>query len=278
MRCIKVRQIIIKTFAMTVITIIMAFAINSFLIPHKVLTGGVTGISIIIHQYIPLNTGWIILIINLPLFVLGYFQLGKRFMFLTIYSIAMLSVAMKIIPIHAFSDDILLSCVFGGVLFGLCVGTTIRLGGSSGGLDIISVVLSKKKDISVGYLNTYMNLGVIITSAIVFGTDKTLYTLFAIFASGRAVDMIYTNHTKLTVTIVTENWKELSDALIHLHPRGVTMTNAEGVYSHKPKKVLTTVITKYELTETKETIRKQDPHAFVHITKAIEVMGKFRRE
>ncbi|MDP4087206.1 MAG: YitT family protein, partial [Bacillota bacterium] len=86
------------------------------------------------------------------------------------------------------------------------------------------------------------------------------------------------NHTKLTVTIVTEKWNELSEALINLHRRGVTMTNAEGVYTHHPKKVLTTVITKYELTETKETIRKQDPGAFVHITKAIEVMGRFRRE
>lgn len=269
---------ITKTIAITGLTIIMAFALNNFLIPHNVLTGGVTGISIIIHQFIPLNTGWIILIINIPLFILGYFQLGKRFMFFTVYSIFTLSIAMKIIPVHPFSDDILLSCVFGGVVFGLCVGANIRLGGSSGGLDIISVVLSRKKDISVGYLNTYMNLGVVLSSALVFGTDKTLYTLFAIFASGRAVDVIYTNHTKLTVTIVTENWKELSDALIKLHPRGVTMTNAEGVYTHHPKKVLTTVITKYELTETKETIRKQDPSAFVHITKAIEVMGKFRRE
>jgi uncharacterized membrane-anchored protein YitT (DUF2179 family) len=273
-----VKQIIFKTLSITVLTIIMAFALNSFLIPYKVLTGGVTGISIIIHQYIPLNTGWIILIINIPLFILGYSQLGKRFMFLTIYSIVLLSIAMKLIPIHAFSDDILLSCVFGGVLFGLCVGANIRLGGSSGGLDIVSVILSKKKNITVGYLNTYMNLGVVFASAFVFGTDKTLYTLFAIFASGRAVDAVYTNYTKLTVTIVTENWKELSETLIKLHPRGITMTNAEGVYTHHPKKVLTTVITKYELPETKEAIRKQDPGAFVHITKAIEVMGRFRRE
>jgi uncharacterized membrane-anchored protein YitT (DUF2179 family) len=278
MRCIIVKQIIFKTSSITVLTIIMAFALNSFLIPYKVLTGGVAGISIIIHQFVPLNTGWIILIINIPLFFIGYSQLGKRFMFLTTYSIILLSLAMKIIPVHAFSHDILLSCVFGGVLFGLCVGATIRLGGSSGGIDIISVILSKKKDISVGYLSTYMNLGVVLTSALVFGTDKTLYTLFAIFASGRAVDVIYTNHTKLTVTIVTEKWNELSEALINLHRRGVTMTNAEGVYSHHPKKVLTTVITKYELPETKEAIRKQDPGAFVHITKAIEVMGRFRRE
>lgn len=80
------------------------------------------------------------------------------------------------------------------------------------------------------------------------------------------------------MTIVTNKWQELNDALIHLHSRGVTMTDAEGVYSHHPKKVLTTVITKYELSETKETIRLQDPSAFVHITRAIEVVGKFRKD
>lgn len=272
------KHFIVQIFAITISTIIMAFALNDFLIPHQVLTGGVTGISIILHQFIPLNTGWIILFINIPLFVLGYFKLGKKFMFLTIYSIVLLSVTMKFIPIHAFSHDILSSCIFGGVLFGLCVGVNIRYGGSSGGLDIISVILSKKKDMSIGFLSTYMNLGVVIISAIVFGTDKTLYTLFAIFASGRAVDTIYTNQVKLTVTIVTEKWNELSVALLQIHQRGITMTDAEGVYSHHPKKVLTTVITKFELQETKEIIRKEDPKAFVHITRAIEVIGKFRKE
>lgn len=269
---------IIQALAITFFSTIMAFALNSFLIPHHVLTGGINGISIVINHFIPVNTGWIILLINIPLFIIGYLHLGKKFMFFTVYSIVLLSVMMKLIPVHAFSHDTLVSCILGGGLVGMSAGGMIRFGGSSGGTDIISVILSKKKDLSIGYLNTWMNMGVVLTSGLVFGTDKTLYTLFAIFASGRAVDTIHTNHTKLTVTIVTEKWKELSDALIHLHSRGVTMADAEGVYSHHPKKVLTTVITKYELTETKEAIRHQDPSAFVHITKAIEVMGRFRKE
>lgn len=272
------KRIFIQGLCITISTIIMAFSLNSFLIPHKVLTGGVSGFSIVINHFTHINTGWIILLINLPLFVLGYIFLGKRFMILTIYSVTLLSVSMRVIPIHPFSHDILSSCIFGGVLNGLCVGANIRFGGSGGGTDIISVILSKKKDLSVGYLNTYMNMLVVLTSAFVFGTDRTLYTLFAIFAAGRAVDVVHTSHTKLALTIVTDKWQELSDALIRLHSRGVTMTDAEGVYSHHPKKVLTTVITKYELSETKETIRKEDPSAFVHITRAIEVMGSFRKD
>lgn len=269
---------LVQVTAITFFSILMAFALNSFLIPHQVLTGGINGISILIHHFIPVNTGWIILLINIPLFIIGYSNLGKKFMFLTIYSIVLLSIAMKLIPVHAFSHDILVSCILGGGLVGTSAGGMIRFGGSSGGTDIVSVILSKKRDLSVGYLNICMNMVVVVLSGLIFGADKTFYTLFAIFAAGRAVDAIHTNHTKLTVTIVTEKWKELSEALIHLHSRGVTMADAEGVYSHNPKKVLTTVISKYELSETKETIRHQDPTAFVHITKAIEVMGRFRRE
>lgn len=278
MRCSTVKYSVIQFLAISFFTLTIAYALNTFLIPHQILTGGVAGIAIVINHYIPINTGWIILLINLPLFVLGYFYLGRRFMFLTIYSVILLSVSMRFIPVQAFNNDILLSSIFGGVIFGFAVGGNIRFGGSAGGVDIISVILAKKKDMSVGNLITFLNYAIVLVSAFVFGADKTLYTLFAIFASGKAVDSIHTNHTKLTVTIVTEKWKELSHALINLHLRGVTLTDAEGGYSHQSKKVLTTVITKYELSETKEAIRKNDPAAFVHITRAIEVMGNFRKE
>ncbi|SFA90759.1 Uncharacterized membrane-anchored protein YitT, contains DUF161 and DUF2179 domains [Bacillus sp. cl95] len=277
MGCIKVKQTFKQVIVLTAITLLMAFALNSFLIPHRVLTGGVAGIAIIIQQYLHINTGWIILAINIPLFVLGFFHLGKRFLILTIYSVILLSVSMKIIPVNAFSEDILLSSIVGGVMFGFGVGTLIRFGASAGGIDIISLILARKKDLPVGMLITYMNVAIVGASALVFGIDKTLYTLFAIFASGRTVDAVHTNHVKLTVTIVTEKWNEINNALIRLHKRGITMTDAEGVYTHSPKKVLTTVITKYELSETKDAIRQMDPGAFVHVTKAIEVMGRFRK-
>ncbi|WP_053366762.1 YitT family protein [Bacillus sp. FJAT-27245] len=271
------RKTALQIVALTFFTMGMAYALNSFLIPHQVLTGGVAGMAIIINNFVPISTGWIILGINLPLFVLGYFHLGRKFLVYTIYSVLLLSFLMKILPVHAFSDDLLLSGIFGGVLFGTSVGGLIRFGGSAGGIDIISIILARKKDLPVGVLITWINLLVVLTSGLVFGVDKTLYTLFTIFASGRAVDTIHTSHTKLVVTIVSEKWTELNEALLRLHQRGITMTDAEGGYTHAPKKVLTTVITKYELTETKDTIKKTDPGAFVHITKAIEVMGRFRR-
>lgn len=259
-------------------SILFGFAFNSFLIPHKLTSGGVTGIAFFINHFIQINTGWVILLINIPLFILGLKNLGKRFILLTIYSVLVLSFSMRYIPIHAISNDILLSSIIGGALYGMAVGMIIRFGGSTGGTDIISLILSKKKNWQVGYLNIYMNLFVVGASGLIFGWDITLYTIIAIYVAGRAVDMFYTNQNKLTLTIITEKYQELSDALIHLHSRGITMTDAEGAYTHKPRKVLTTVITRFELNETKHTIKGIDPNAFVNITQTIEVMGRFRKD
>ncbi|CRK82001.1 yitt family protein [Neobacillus massiliamazoniensis] len=258
-------------------SILFGFAFNDFLIPHKLTSGGVTGIAFFIHHFLNVNTGWIVLIMNIPLFILGLKYLGKRFISLTIFSVIVLSFSMKFIPIHAISNDILLSSIIGGALYGIGVGLIIRMGGSTGGTDIVSLILSSKKNLQVGFLNICMNLLVVGFSGLIFGWNITLYTIIAIYVAGRAVDMVYTTQTKLTLTIVTDKYQELSDALIHLHARGITITDAEGAYTHKPKKVLTTVITKFELNETKHTIKTIDPQAFVNIMQTLEVMGRFRK-
>jgi len=257
---------------------VYGFAYNTFLIPHKLASGGVTGIAFFIHQFIPINTGWIVLLLNIPLFILGLKYLGKRFILLTIYGVTVLSLSMKFFPIHAVTPDILLSSIIGGALYGASIGMLIRFGGSTGGTDIVSLIMAKMKNYQVGFLNTCMNFMVVCLSGLVFGWNITLYTVIAIYVAGRAVDMVYTTQNKLTLTIITEKYHDLSEALIRLHSRGVTISDAEGAYTHQPKKVLTTVITRFELNETKHTIKEVDPKAFVNITQTMEVMGRFRRE
>ena len=270
-------RLIFQMIVIGLCSILFGFAFNTFLIPHKLTSGGVTGIAFFIHHFSHINTGWIILAINIPLFLFGMKYLGKRFVLLTGFAVIVLSFSMKFIPIHAISPDILLSSIIGGALYGIAVGIIIRLGGSTGGTDIISLSLSKKKNMQVGFLNTCMNLLVVGISGLIFGWNITLYTIIAIYVAGRAVDMVYTTQNKLTLTIVTDKYEELGEALIRLHVRGVTITDAEGAYTHKPKKVLTTVITKFELNETKHTIKTVDPKAFVNITQTLEVMGRFRK-
>lgn len=270
-------RLIFQIIVIGICSMLFGFAFNAFLIPHKLTSGGATGIAFFIHHFLHINTGWVVLIINIPLFILGLKYLGRRFILLTIYSVVVLSMSLKFIPIHAISNDILLSSIIGGAIYGMAVGIIIRFGGSTGGTDIISLILSQKKNLQVGFLSICMNLLVVGASGLIFGWNITLYTIIAIYVAGRAVDMFYTNQNKLTLTIITEKYQELSDALIHLHARGITITDAEGAYTHKPRKVLTTVITKFELNETKHTIKVTDPNAFVNITQTLEVMGRFRR-
>ncbi|WP_235714635.1 YitT family protein [Neobacillus dielmonensis] len=268
----------IQIIVIGICAMVYGFAYNSFLIPHQLSSGGVTGIAFLIHQFVPINTGWIVLLLNLPLFIFGLKYLGKRFILLTIYGVTVLSLSMRFFPIHAVSPDILLSCIIGGALYGAAIGMLIRFGGSTGGTDIISLFMAKRKNFQVGFLNTCMNALVVCLSGLFFGWNVTLYTVIAIYVAGRAVDMVYTTQNKLTLTIITEKYQELSDALIRLHSRGVTISDAEGAYTHQPKKVLTTVITRFELNETKHTIKEVDPKAFVNITQTMEVIGRFRKE
>lgn len=270
-------RLIFQVIVIGVCAVIFGFTFNAFLLPHKLTSGGVTGIAFFIHHYTHINTGWIVLALNLPLFVIGLIHLGKRFILLTIYAVTVLSLSMKFIPVHAISNDILLSSIIGGAVYGLAVGILIRYGGSTGGTDIVSLILSKKKNLHVGFLNMILNLVVVGISGLIFGWGITLYTIIALYVAGRAVDSVYTTQNKLTLTIVTERFNELSEAIIKRHARGVTITDAEGAYTHKPKKVLTTVITKFELNEAKHTIKEIDPKAFVNITQTLEVVGRFRK-
>ena len=138
-------RLIFQMIVIGLCSMLFGFAFNTFLIPHKLTSGGVTGIAFFIHHFSDINTGSVILVINIPLFLLGVKYLGKRFVLLTGYAVFVLSMSMKFIPIHAISNDILLSSIIGGALYGIAVGIIIRLGGSTGGTDIVSLHLRKKR-------------------------------------------------------------------------------------------------------------------------------------
>lgn len=262
----------------TVSSIILAASFNLFLVPHEVILGGVTGIGMMIGILTPLKTGWVILALNIPIFILGYKHLGRRFVFYSIYSVAITSVSMEYLPVVEISKDIMLSAVFGGVIGGAATGFIIKIGGSSGGLDIISLVLSKKRDISLGNLTMILNSFIMSASGFLIGWEETMYALLIIFIFGKMIDTIHTKHMKLTLMIITEKGIEIQQALLDNFVRGITVLTGEGAYSKAERKVLMTVVTRYELEDIKKIIKDMDPNAFVNITETIEVMGMFRKD
>lgn len=267
------RNVIIITLS----SILVAFAYNYLLIPHEILSGGLSGIAIMLGIITPLNTGVLNLLLNLPLLILGVMKLGKRFISYTILSVAVLSVSLYIIPIHKATQEPILASLFGGVIVGFAMGMIFRAAGSSGGFDIIAMLLSRKRDFPLGTLIAAMNGIVVAVSGFVFSWDAALLTLVSIYATGKVVDTIHTSHIKLTLMIITSKGDEVKQQLLEKLHRGVTIIDAKGAYSGEGRKVLITVITRYQLADVKSTIKETDPKSFVNILQTTEVIGMFDR-
>lgn len=258
-------------------SLIVVGAFNFFLIPHGVLSSGLSGISMLLGLVTPLNTGLANFLLNLPLVILGYKILGKKFIMNTIFSVLIVSVGLYVMPIIPIAHDTILSSIFGGALTGLGVGIVFRSSGSTGGFDIIGMIVSRKKDFPIGVLLSGMNGVVIIISGFLFNWDTALNTLVSIYVTGKVVDAIYTDHAKLTLMIITDKGEEMRDHLLKNLYRGLTIMDGVGGYSNDKRNVLMTVISRYELNEVKTLITEVDPSAFVNITETIEVMGLFHR-
>ncbi|MCL6573696.1 MAG: YitT family protein [Bacillus sp. (in: Bacteria)] len=259
-------------------SLIVVVAFNLFLIPQGVLSGGMGGISMIFGMITPINTGLANFLLNLPLLIIGYKMLGKKFIGNTIFSVLLISIGLYVIPVYAIANDTILSAIFGGALTGLGTGIVFRSSGSTGGFDIIGMIVARKRDFPIGLLLSGMNAVVIVISGFLFDWNAALYTLVSIYVTGKVVDTIYTVHTKLSLMIITEKGDEMRKHLVTNLYRGLTIMDGVGGYTNNKRSVLITVISRYELNDVKNLINEVDATAFVNITETIEVMGLFHRQ
>ncbi|MDR4887073.1 YitT family protein [Bacillus sp. HNG] len=261
-----------------------AAALNLFLIPADVYSSGFTGISQLLFRilgdYTPLHvsTGVILLLLNIPVAILGWKKVGKAFTLYSFVSVALTTLFLSIIPLERISDDILLNAVFGAVIQAIGIGLTLKWGASTGGLDIIALVLSKSKDKPIGTYIFTLNGLIIITAGFLFGWEKALYTLVALYVLTRVIDTVHTSHVKVSAMIVTKKADELKKAIHSKLVRGITVIPAKGAFSSEPKDMLMIVLTRYELYDLERIIKEVDPHAFTNIVQTVGVYGLFRKE
>lgn len=185
-------------------SLLMAFSYNAFLIPHKILSGGVAGVAMILSLFTPVSAGTYLFLLNVPLFVFGYFTLGRRFIRESALSVATLAVAMNLIPVRPLSNDPVISSVFGGALVGLGMGVIYRMAGSSGGIDIVAFYLARRRDFPMGTLLFSFNAAVVALAGVLLSPERALYTMLGMYVSSRVVDGVFTRHLKLTLFIVTQ--------------------------------------------------------------------------
>lgn len=266
-----------KNLIVIVGSLIIAFAFNFFLVPNEILSSGVSGIAILLGLITPFDTGLLNFILNLPLLVLGYFKLGKKITMNTLVCVISLSVFLYFLPAQSITDNILLSSIFGGIIGGIGIGVILKYSGTSGGMDIIAMIISRKSNIRVGLLLTGMNGLIVLISGAVFNWEIALYTLLSIYLTGKMVDTIYTNHEKLTMQIVTTSGEEIRKELLSSIYRGITITDGYGGYTLEKKQILMMVVTRYETMQIKQIVRKHDKKAFINIFETVEVVGEFAK-
>ncbi|PTX64823.1 uncharacterized membrane-anchored protein YitT (DUF2179 family) [Melghirimyces profundicolus] len=269
---------LLNLFIIFMMSVLIAFAFNMFLLPQKILSGGITGIAMIFGLVTPFNTGSIIFLLNIPIIIIGYLRLGKQFILYSLFSVVVTSLSLQVIPLRGISDDPILSAVFGGVIVGAATGLIFRSGASTGGFDIIGMVLTRKRELPLGILIFAMNAIVVFISGFVFDWDLALYTMISIYATGKVVDTVHTRHIKLTLMIISKQGEKVKKKLLSNLVRGITVLDGEGAYTSERRNVLITVISRYELAHVKRMIREADPHAFVNITQTVDVLGYFRRD
>jgi uncharacterized membrane-anchored protein YitT (DUF2179 family) len=253
-----------------------AAAINGILIPRQFLAGGIGGMAIFIHYLAPaLPVGALYFLLNIPLFVLGWLYVGRRFFVyslvgMTIFSLLVL-VPIPTIPIQ----EPMLNALAAGIISGIGSGMILKSIGSAGGLDILSVILLKKASIRVGTTVMAFNLLLLLAGLFRFNVEIILYTLVYMFVTSHLINLVVTglNQRKM-VMVVSRKSEEIAQEIMQQLQRGVTIVNGEGGFTGQNLRILYSVITFQELSRFKEMIRSHDPAALMVVTETLEVMGK----
>nr|WP_245797929.1 YitT family protein [Domibacillus mangrovi] len=269
------RRLIKRILFIFIGAVMMAVGIEIFLVPNSIMDGGIVGISIILSKLTGVKLGLYLFLLNIPFFYLGYKQIGKTFALSTVFGIAILSIASTFFhPIPAFTEDILLAAVFGGLALGAGVGIVIRYGGSLDGTEILAILINKKLPFSVGEIVMFFNIFIFTWGGFVFGWDRAMYSVLAYFIAFKTIDVVIQGlDESKSVWIISDQYQEIGEAIIARLGRGVTYLNGEGAYTGDHKKVIFCVINRLEEAKLKSIVEDMDDSAFLAVGDIAEVRG-----
>jgi len=266
---------LLKFVFITIGAVAMAVALEEFLVPNDIIDGGITGISIILSKLTHLPLGIFLFFINLPFLILGFKQIGKTFTISTLYGIAVMSVSTSLLHhVPPFTSEKLLALAFGGVLLGAGVGIVLRFGGSLDGTEIVAIILSKKLRASVGQIIMIINVFIFAAAGFVFGWDSAMYSVFAYYLATKLMDVVVEglNESK-SVTIISREHEEISDAIVHRLGRSTTLLYAKGGYSKDDTQMIYCIVTRLEVAKLRSIVHEIDRKAFIAIQSVSEVLG-----
>lgn len=267
-----------KYIIITIMAFIYAAAVSLFIDPNNMAPGGVTGIAIIISRFLPVETGTLIFMLNIPILLFSIWKFGLRFTLSTVYAITLISVFTNILaPLGAATDDILLAALAGGVLYAISIGLIFKVGATTGGMDIIVKWLR----IKLPYLKTgvlfFVTDAIIITmSGIAFkNVDAALYAGITVAVNSVALDIVlYGKDEAKLIYIISDHAQDIAARLLKELDIGATYIEGRGAFSGKEKQVLMCAVKKQMSPRLEEIVKEEDTDAFMIISSAMEVFGE----
>lgn len=248
-----------------------------FFIPNNIAPGGITGVATVLNYLIgwpPVGT--LSFLLNIPLFLLGYKTGGKRFVFRSFTAMMFLSLFIDILPGDPITDDSMLASLFGGILMGLGLGMVLRAGATTGGTDLAAqMVHGRFSFISVGTFLFGIDCLVILLAGVVFDVQAALVALIALYVSTKMMDVVIKGwNTAQQMMIISDRAPEIARRIISEMDRGATFIEATGAYTGEKRGMIYCVVTRAQILQVKSIVGSVDPHAFITVSDAHEVMGE----
>lgn len=278
----------------TLISIAGAFlyaaGINLFVVPAGLYTGGLMGICQVIRtalvEFCHLNiqgfdiAGLIYYIINVPIFVIAFTRIGRRFFVKTLAAVTSITVFMSVIPAVVIVEDTMAACVVGGIISGAGVGIMLRMGSSGGGMDVIGILLTMwKKDFSVGRVNLLVNLVLYGTCFFLFDLEIVVYSVIYAAVYSVAMDKVHTQNINVEVNIITKaDTTALEREVFEELGRGITKWTSMGAYTYEKSHILYIMLSKYEVNRLKAIVHKYDSNAFIVVNEGVSVDGNYLKK
>lgn len=258
--------------------LICGASINLFLVPHHLLSGGVSGLAIISYFLFGFPIGVQIFLMNIPLIYAAYRVLGRDYTIMAIFGSIMFSLAVDVTQFltnYNLLDDTLLAALTGGLVSGLGSGIIFRVNGSGGGLDIVAAIVKKYYSFNFGIVGFAINLVIMLLAATLFGLKLAVLTLISMFVGANLTDKVVEGfNRKKIVHIVSYNTQAIVDSILKEVGRGVTILQGEGAFTRQQKQVIFVVVSLTQIAKIKYLVQEADPQAFMIVSEAAEVMGR----
>lgn len=267
-----------------------AAGVNLFMVPAGLYTGGIMGICQVIRTLMVENlhmnfgsidiAGIIYYVINIPIFVLAYLKMGKKFFVKTLVTVTATTVFFSVIPPIVIVEDVMAACMVGGIVSGIGIGIILRMGSSGGGMDVIGVLLTKwKRDFSVGKINLLVNLVLYAACLFLFDVEIVVYSIIYAAVHAVAIDKVHIQNINVEVNIISKvDTTVLEKEVFEELGRGITKWSALGAYTYEQSHILYIMLSKYEVNRLKTIIHKHDPNAFIVVNEGVSVDGNYLKK